>query len=254
MTFAAGAAEYDRFMGRYSVPLAPLFVEFAHVGSGHPVLDVGCGPGALTGELVCRLGADSVWAIDPSENFVAAVRDRLPGVRVQRASAEQLPFEDGRFQAALAQLVVHYVADPVAALREMTRVTRPEGVVAACVWDYGGGRSPLSAFWKAAHQLDPDAGDESNVAGATLGDLAELLQAAGLQDIDKTALTIEVEHPSFEDWWEPFTFGIGRAGSYVAQRGSAQRDRLRDSCREMLPPAPFVVSASAWAARGHVRS
>jgi SAM-dependent methyltransferase len=254
MTFAAGASQYDRFMGRYSVPLAPLFAEFAGVRSGHPVLDVGCGSGALTGDLVGRLDADVVWAIDPSESFVAAVRDRYPGVRVQRAAAEHLPFEDGRFYAALAQLVVHYMADPVAGLREMTRVTRRQGVVAACVWDYAGGRAPLSVFWKAAHQLDPDTGNESRVAGARRGHLAELLRTAGLQDIDESLLTIAVEHLSFEDWWEPFTFGIGRAGSYVARLGSSRRDRLRNCCREMLPPAPFVISASAWAARGHVSS
>ena len=254
VTFAVGAAEYDRFMGRYSVPLARVFAEFTGVGSGVPVLDVGCGAGALTGELIARLGADAVWAIDPSESFVAAVRDRYPGVRVRQAAAEQLPFEDRLFGAALAQLVVHYLTDPVAGLQEMTRVTEHGGVVAACVWDFAGGRSPLTLFWKAARELDPDAGSESGVTGATQGQLAVLLRTAGLQDVDETLLTIEVEHSSFEEWWEPFTFGIGRAGSYVTQLAAAKRDRLRDCCREMLPPAPFVVSASAWAALGRVSS
>jgi SAM-dependent methyltransferase len=254
VTFAVGAAKYDRFMGRYSVPLARLFAEFAGVGSGFPVLDVGCGTGALTGELIARLGADAVWAIDPSESFVAALRRRYPGVRVHQAAAEQLPFEDRLFHATLAQLVVHYLTDPVGGLREMARVTEHGGVVAACVWDHAGGRSPLTLFWKAARQLDPDAGNESDVAGARQGHLAALLRTAGLHDVDETLLKIAVEHPSFEEWWEPFTFGIGRAGSYVAKLDAAKRDRLRDCCREMLPPAPFVVSAGAWAALGRVSS
>lgn len=254
VTFAAGAAKYDRFMGRYSVPLARLFAEFAGVGSGVPVLDVGCGTGALTGELIARLGAHAVCAVDPSESFVAAVQHRYPGVRVQRAAAEQLPFEDRLFRAALAQLVVHYLTDPVAGLREMARVTAHGGVVAACVWDFAGGRSPLSLFWNAARRLDPDPGNESELAGARQGHLAALLRTAGLQDVDETLLTIAVEHPSFEEWWDPFTFGIGRAGSYVAHLPAAKRDRLRDCCREMLPPAPFVVSAGAWAAMGRASS
>jgi SAM-dependent methyltransferase len=155
VSFRVGADEYDRFMGRYSAPLAPLFADFAGVGSSQRVLDVGCGPGALTAELVGRLGTDAVWAVDPSERFVAAARDRLPGVWIERASAEELPYEDRRFDPVLAQLVVHFMADPVAGLREMARVTETHGVVAACVWDHGGGRGPLSVFWDAAREVDP---------------------------------------------------------------------------------------------------
>src|SRR5919206_2612926 len=180
MTFAVGAAEYDRFMGRYSVPLAPRFAAFAGIAPGQRVLDVGCGTGALTSELVRQLGAAAVNAVDPSDRFVAAVRDRHPGVRVQPATAEQLPFEDRAFDAALAQLVVHFMADPVSGLREMARVTRAQGVIAACVWDHAGGRGPLSLFWGAARQLDPDVEDESALAGAREGHLAELVRAAGL--------------------------------------------------------------------------
>jgi SAM-dependent methyltransferase len=250
VSFSVGADDYDRFMGRYSVPLAPRFAEFAGVAAGQRVLDVGCGPGALTVELVRWLGADAVWAVDPSESFVAAVRDRHPGVRVQWAAAETLPFEDRLFDAALAQLVVHFMADPVVGLREMARVTRTRGVVAACVWDHAGGRGPLSVFWKAVRELDPDVEDESQLAGARQGHLAELFREAGLREVWQGVLSVDVEHPTFEEWWEPFLLGVGPAGGYVARLDSDRRARLRDLCRELLPPAPFVVSARTWAARG----
>ncbi len=200
-------------MGRYSVPLAPRFAEFAGVRTEGCVLDVGCGPGALTGELVRRLGPPAVWAVDPSESFVEAVRSRHGGVRVRRTAAEQLPFEDRLFDVALAQLVVHFMADPVAGLREMGRVTREGGVVAACVWDHAGGQGPLSVFWDTAREVDSD-----------------------LED----------------DWWEPFTLGVGPAGRFVTQLDHGPQIRLRELCRKRLPPAPFRVSATAWVARGRV--
>src|SRR5450631_1326836 len=146
MSFDVPAEAYDQFMGRYSRQLSVQLADLAGVRHGQRVLDVGCGPGALTAELVTRLGAAAVSAVDPSEPFVAAARVRNPGVEVLWASAEQLPFPDRSFDAALAQLVVHFMTDPVAGLAEMARVTRPDGVVAACVWDHGGGQGPLSQF------------------------------------------------------------------------------------------------------------
>jgi SAM-dependent methyltransferase len=252
VTFAVGADAYDRFMGRYSVPLAPLFADFGGATAAQRVLDVGCGPGALTAELVTRLGAGSVSAVDPSESFVDAARERNPGVDVQLAAAESLPFPSGTFDGALAQLVVHFMADPVTGLGEMARVTRPRGVVAACVWDHAGGKGPLSPFWEAARSLDHDVFDESGLPGARKGHIAELLREAGLNDVEDTVLTVRVEHPSFEDWWEPFTLGVGPAGAYAAGLDAGPQAELRERCRELLPPAPFVLAASAWAARGVV--
>jgi SAM-dependent methyltransferase len=250
VSFSVGAEQYDQFMGRYSGPLAPRFADFAEVTAGQRVLDVGCGPGAFTGELARRLGSDAVCAVDPSERFVAAVAERYPEVRIERAAAEQLPFDSGRFDAALAQLVVHFMADPVRGLGEMLRVTKGGGTVAACVWDHAGGRGPLSVFWDAARELDAEVEDESELPGAREGHLGELLRAAGASQVRETALSVDVEHPSFEDWWDPFLLGVGPAGKYVTALDATQQPRLRDLCRERLPRAPFVVSARAWAARG----
>jgi len=250
MSFAVAAEAYDRFMGRYSSPLAPLFADFAGVSDGQTVVDVGCGPGALTGELVSRLGASAVTAVDPSEPFVSAMEERYPEVTVRLAPAEQLPLGDASVDAALAQLVVHFMRDPVAGLREMVRVTREGGVVAASVWDHGGGNGPLSAYWEAVKEFDPGAPDESNLAGAREGDLTALFGQADVHDVHETALTVSVEHATFEEWWEPYTLGVGPAGDYVASLAPEQRDELREHCRARLPEPPFVIESRAWSARG----
>ena len=199
---------------------------------------------------MARLGAASVVAVDPSKSFVAATRTRFAGVEVHEASAERLPFADGTFDAALAQLVVHFMADPVAGLTEMARVVRRDGVVAACVWDHAGQLGPLSPFWQAARELDPDAEDESNLAGVREGHLAALFDAAGLREIESSVLDASLEHQSFEAWWEPFTSGVGPAGSFVARLIPDRQAALRERCRTLLPPAPFTIIARAWAARG----
>lgn len=253
MSFTTTADAYDRFMGRYSLLLAPQLADFATVTAGQRVLDVGCGPGALTAELALRLGEGLVSAVDPSEAFVSAAQERHSGVDVRLASAERLPFADRTFDGTIAQLVVHFMADPAIGLGEMARVTRSGGVVAACVWDHGGGHSPLSLFWEAARRLDPDVEDESRRAGARAGGLSQLFDAVGLREIEEAALEVSLEQASFESWWEPFTLGVGPAGAYASGLGPARRMQLRELCRELLPPAPFFVTARAWAARGIVQ-
>jgi SAM-dependent methyltransferase len=250
MAFDVAAESYDRFMGRYSTQLSAGLADLAGVAAGQRALDVGCGPGALTGELVARLGAESVAAVDPSEPFVAAARERHPGVDVRRATAEQLPHEDDAFDAVLAQLVVHFMADAVAGIREMARVTRAGGAVAASVWDMAGGRAPISPFWEAARQLNPRAEDESQLAGARARHLAELFEAAGLRDVEEAELSASVAYETFDEWWRPYTLGVGPAGAYATSLGEDELEALRERCRELLPEAPFTLTATAWAARG----
>jgi hypothetical protein len=132
----------------------------------------------------------------------------------------------------------------------MARVTRRDGVVAACVWDHGGGQGPLRVFWQAARDLDPDVNDESKLAGAREGHLAELFEAAGLREVEATTLSASLEHASFDEWWEPFMGGVGPAGSYVASLDAERQAELRETCRTLLPIAPFVLTARAWATRG----
>jgi len=248
--FEVAAESYDRFMGKFSTQLASPLCDFAGVTGGR-VLDVGCGPGALTTELVRRLGADAVAAADPSEPFIEAARARHPGVDVRLAPAETMPFADGEFDAAIAQLVVHFMADPVAGLREMARVTRPGGVVAACVWDHGGGQGPLSPYWNAAVEIDPDTVDESDLAGSREGHLVELFEAAGLSGVEETTLSASVAHATFDEWWEPFTMSVGPAGKHLASLDDAEKERVREACLRSLGDAP-VVTARAWTVRGTV--
>lgn len=239
-------------MGRFSVPLAPLFADFAEIRRPQRVADVGCGPGALTTELVARLGTEAVAAVDPSESFASAARERHPGLDVRTAFAEDLPFRDGGFDATVAQLVVHFMSDPIAGLREMARVTRPGGVVAACVWDREQGASTL--LWQAAGELDPEAPTEADRPGTQLGDLARLFRAAGLTPDGDTALTVTCQFETFEEWWEPFTLGVGGAGGYVAGLDPDTRNLLRQRCRALLPAGRFRLSPRVWAVRARADS
>ncbi|HEY6635743.1 MAG TPA: class I SAM-dependent methyltransferase [Acidimicrobiia bacterium] len=250
MSFVVAADSYDRFMGRYSSLLAPIFADFAGVDGDQTVIEVGCGPGALTSVLVDRLGAGAVTAVDPSPPFVAAARERFPGVTVQESTAESLPFDEDVFDLSLAQLVVHHMSDPIAGIAEMARVTRPGGTVAACVWDLGAGRDPLSPFWRAVRRYDPTAIGESGYAGTREGHLLEIFEDAGLAQIDGEGLVFEVEHSSFEEWWDPFKLGVGPAGAYAAGLPPEDQAILEALCREELPTAPFTLSLRAWAARG----
>jgi len=250
MAFNVAAEAYDKFMGRYSIELSPQLAEFAAVEHGDRVLDVGCGPGALTAELVQR-GAH-VSAVDPSPQFVAAMRERYPDVDVRQTAAEELPFDEGSFDAAIAQLVVHFMVDPVRGVSEMARVTRDGGVVAACVWDLAGGQSPMTPFWNAARELDATIEDETQRAGAGEGQLPDLFLQAGLTDITETALPVQVEHPTFDEWWLPFTLGVGPAGAYFRELDSVKQEALEQHLRAQLGE-PVRLETRAWAARGIAR-
>ncbi|WP_408899588.1 class I SAM-dependent methyltransferase [Nocardioides sp. R1-1] len=246
------ADAYVSFMGRFSTPLAPLFADLglAGIAPSSPVLDVGCGPGMLTSELVRRQGASLVAAVDPVATFVSAAAAAHPGADVRQAAAEDLPFPDEAFGATLAQLVVHFMSDPAAGLAEMRRVTRPGGRVSACVWDHGGGSGALSDFWRAVLAVDPSVTDETGLPGSHAGDLTRLLSAAGLREVSEVPLTVAVDFASFDAWWEPYTLGVGTAGVAFAALDADQQERVVALLRAELGAGPFTVTATAWAASG----
>ncbi|HEY0950578.1 class I SAM-dependent methyltransferase [Nocardioides sp.] len=243
MAFDVASDAYGRFMGRYSEPLADRLVERAGVRRGQRALDVGCGPGALTARLVDRLGPGQVSALDPSPPFVAAARERCRGVDVREGRAEELPFDDGAFDVVLANLVVHFMSDPVVGLREIGRVG---GLVGATVWNHATAAGPLSTFWQAAKDLDPDVADEAALPGTGEGDLGDLARAAGLRGVVEDTITVAVPYASFEEWWEPYTLGVGPAGDHVRSLDDPAREALRRRCAELLPAGPFSVDATAW--------
>lgn len=257
-TFRKPADAYDRLMGRYSRPLAEAFTDAAGVEPGWRALDVGCGPGALTEVLAARLGGERVAAVDPSEPFAAACAERVPGADVRVASADRLPHDDDAFDATLSQLVVNFLPDAPAALAEMTRVTRPGGVVTACTWDYAGGMTMLRTFWDAALAADPahagSADEGQHMRYRDPDELRSLWSDGGLNDVDVRAITVSATYGDFDDFWSPFLAGVGPAGAYCARLDDRTRDALREECRTRLgsPDGPFELSAKAWAARGTV--
>ena len=247
MPVEVSAEGYDRYLGPYSELLAEHFLALAGVAPGHRALDVGCGPGALTRRLADRLGPEAVAAIDPVPVYVEAASARCPGVVVRHGHPHLLPFDDAEYDAVLAQLVVHTLPDPVAALREMGRVAGPDGTVAACVWDHAGQRGPSSVFWSAVRGLEPDVPGEAVLPGAAEDELRQLAEAAGLRVVAAERLEVQVHYPTFQDWWEQHTLDVGRVGAHIASCVGDCRERLRDECRRRLPAPPFDITASAWA-------
>jgi SAM-dependent methyltransferase len=257
-TFLASADAYDRHIGRYGPGLAEALIAIAGVEPGMRALDVGCGPGALTGALVDRLGAENVSAADPSEPFAEACRVRHPKVEVVVAAAESLPFVAGAFGAVLSQLVVNFMRDAEAGVREMVRVARPGGVVASCVWDYAGEMTLLRTFWDAAREVDPEraaAADEGFVMRfCREGELAELWRLAGLHDVRFARITARASYVSFDDLWAPLPSGVGPSGAFCKSLDEQRRAELCGAFRRRLgvDEGPFELTARAWAAVGTV--
>jgi SAM-dependent methyltransferase len=255
-SFRVAADTYDRFMGRYSPGVAAALLAAVGVAAGQRALDVGCGPGALTRALAGALGADHVAAVDPSPPFVEACRARVPGADVRLAAAEQLPFDDGAFDVVLSQLVVNFMTDAPAGVREMCRVARPGAVVASAVWDYAGGMTLLRSFWDAARQVDPEGAadrDEGRVMRyCNPEDLGQLWREAGLGDVTTRELRVSADYEDFDGLWAPLERGVGPAGAYTAALDPQRRAALRDELHRSLgsPAGPFALAARAWCATG----
>jgi SAM-dependent methyltransferase len=257
--FAVSAA-YERFMGRWSRLLAPLYISFAGVKSRDRVLDVGAGTGSLALTLEARAGVKEVVGVDPSEGLIAfAQRNAGAGrTRFEVGDARALKFEDASFDRTMALLVMNFVPDHERAIAEMRRVTRPGGGVSACVWDYGEGMQMLRFFWDEAVALDPaaDQKDERHMKLCRQGQLGEAWRRAGLTNVQEQALVIEQSYASFDDYWEPFLKGAGPAGAYAVSLSQDRREELASRLRKRLPggrsDGTFALNARAWAVRGDV--
>jgi SAM-dependent methyltransferase len=253
MSFDVSGDAYDRFMGRYSLPLAPAFADFAGIAPGQRVLDVGCGTGVLTGELARRLGAENVAGADPSP-MLEATQERVPGAELKQASAEELPWPDDTFDTALSQLVMHFLTDPAGGVDQMARVTRPGGVVAACTWDFaGGGMKLLGTFWQSVRALDPEAEPESSAMGDRQN-LEALWRERGLEDVETGALEVSSRYEDFDELWSSFSRGVGPAGQYLQSLPPEGQAAVRAEYLARIgePTGSFELGARAWAVRGSV--
>ena len=252
------SASYERFMGRWSRRLAPALAAFAGVTEGDRVLDIGSGTGALAAAVLDAAPATRVVGVDVASPYVERAREELAGERAsfQEGDAQDLSFADDTFDRALSLIAFNFIPDSGRALDEMIRVTKPGGVIAAAVWDYGEGMQMLRVFWDEAVALDPAIGprDERHMPLCRSGELAALWSEHGLADVEAAPLVIELPFESFEDYWAPFLAGQGPAGSFVASLPKDHVQALERRLRERLLGAdgdgPFTLSARAWAARG----
>jgi len=254
------SAGYERFMGRWSRILAPAYVAFAGVKDGDRVLDVGTGTGALASAMEAATKFSQIVGIDPSEGFISYAKKNAKSSRsrFEVGDAQALQFKDASFDHTMALLVMNFIPDHNKAIAEMRRVTRPQGVVSACVWDYNAGMQMLRFFWDEVVALDPAMApkDERHMKLSREGQLAELWKKAGLVNVQEKPLVIEQAYTSFNDYWGPFLKGAGPGGAYVVLLPDERRQRLETRMRKRLlgdrGDGPFVLKAQAWCVRGEV--
>jgi SAM-dependent methyltransferase len=255
MTMSSTSLPYDRHVGRYSPTLATALVRLSGLGRDGRALDVGCGTGALTSALAALLGPERVAAVDVSHAAVEACSGAVLGADVRVARAEQLPFADAEFTAVLSQLVIDKVDGP-AALREMRRVVRPGGVVAACVWDFESGMTLLRAYWDAALAVDPSGAESAGARERAPYTRPEELRAlwieAGLDAVQVGEVFAAADYDDLDDASWSFAAGVGTSGTYCTTLDDSTRDALKAEFSRRLgdPEGPFRLTARAWSVRG----
>ena len=254
--WAAGRS-YEAYMGRWSRQVAAAFLARLDAPAGADWVEVGCGTGALTAAVVAAGAPRSLLAVDPSEDFLAAARAAVPDprVRFERGQAGALPVADGTVDVAVSGLVLNFVPDRGAALRDLRRVLRPGGRLAFYVWDYaGGGLEFVDRFWKAAAEVDPQAADLDEArrfAFANRDAIAAECFAAGFRAVGVEPIAIDTVFADFADFWFPFTLGAGPAPGYCTSLDPERRAMLRERLEARLGGGgPIAMRARAWAAEG----
>ena len=249
---------YERYVGRWSRLVAREFLNWLSVASNSHWIDVGCGTGALSQTILALAAPAQVKGIDRSDGFVARAREQVQDSRAsfEVGDAQALPDEAARYDAAVSGLALNFIPQPDRAVSEMTRVVKPDGLVAAYVWDYAGKMQLLRHFWDAAAALDPlarelDEGRRFPICQPN--PLRELFQNAGLRDVEVRPLDIATDFRDFDDYWTPFLGGQGPAPGYAMSLSAEQRSALRERIRIGLPFAldgSIPLVARAWAVRG----
>jgi SAM-dependent methyltransferase len=256
----AMSAEYERFMGRWSGLLAPDYIAFAGVKNGDRILDVGTGTGSLASTLETTMTSSEIVGVDPSAGFISYAKKNAKSghTRFEVGDAQALRFQDASFDQTMALLVMNFVPDHNKAIGEMRRVTRPQGVASACVWDYNEGMQMLRFFWDEAVALDPaiEPKDERHMKLSREGQLGELWKRAGLVNVQEKPVAIDQAYASFDDYWGSFLRGAGPGGAYVVSLSEERRRQLEARMRKRLlgnrEDGPFVLKARAWCVRGEV--
>ncbi len=256
----SGGDAYDRYMGRWSRQIAPLFLDKLQVPADSEWTDIGCGTGVLSSAILDNCAPKRVAGIDPSEAFVEVAQSRVddPRFKCLRGTGEALPYNDGEFTVAVSGLVLNFVGDKDKAVTEMARVVRPGGIVGLYVWDYAGHMQIMRYFFDAAIELDEGArkfDDGINAPVCRPGPLSNLFEKVGLTDIEVDNLDIPAAFENFEDYWTPFLGGTGSAPKYCTSLPPEAQARLKEKLRDRLPTGPdgeILLAIRAFAIKGIV--
>jgi SAM-dependent methyltransferase len=251
---------YENYMGRWSQKVAPLFLHWLDAPAGSSWVDIGCGTGGLT-ELIARTcKPSSVFGIDTAEGFIEVARSRVKDAEFLVGSADDLEFTSDSIDYAVSGLVLNFVPDPYAAIKEMVRVVCPGGSVALYVWDYAGHMQIMRYFFDTAITFDARSAEfDDGIKAPICRPLAlkEAFGSAGLTDVSVNALDITTPFENFDDYWAPFLGGVGSAPKYCVSLEDSVRDKIKEAIKEKLPAGPdgeILLAARAWAIRGTVKN